>query len=173
LALHQQAADQLGGDLLGGAGEEALGEGREVLDRRGGYGGGFWVDGGRVLSRNWSNNNTLYTESLPPKNMKGKLASIALKSKKLIQDINTFRLQSNILTSSDPAFKSVSDNGSYPELALRAALNPGIFSVFRRHRLYTPILEHVSKKQGEEYLAIIQEDYGYSTKEALVNEGLT
>ena len=34
LALHQQAADQLGGNLLGGAGEEALGE-------VGGYGGGF------------------------------------------------------------------------------------------------------------------------------------
>ena len=38
LAFHQQAADELGGDLLGGAGEEALGE---VLGGRGGYGGGF------------------------------------------------------------------------------------------------------------------------------------
>jgi hypothetical protein len=38
LALHQQAADQLGGDLLGGAGEEGL---REVLGERGGYGSGF------------------------------------------------------------------------------------------------------------------------------------
>jgi len=35
LALHQQAADELGGDDLGGAGEEALGE---VLGERGGYG---------------------------------------------------------------------------------------------------------------------------------------
>ena len=35
LALHQQAADELGGDLLGGAGEEGLGE---VLGGRGGYG---------------------------------------------------------------------------------------------------------------------------------------
>ena len=35
LALHQQAADQLGGNLLGGAGEEGLGE---VLGGRGGYG---------------------------------------------------------------------------------------------------------------------------------------
>ena len=34
LAFHQQAADELGGDELGGAGEEALGK---VLDERGGY----------------------------------------------------------------------------------------------------------------------------------------
>ena len=38
LALHQQAADQIGGDDLGGAGEEGLGE---VLDGRGGYGSGL------------------------------------------------------------------------------------------------------------------------------------
>jgi hypothetical protein len=31
LAFHQQAADQLGGDLLGGAGEEGLGESWEVV----------------------------------------------------------------------------------------------------------------------------------------------
>ncbi len=42
LPFHQQAADELGGDDLGGAGEEGLGE---VLGRRGGYGSGFggWV----------------------------------------------------------------------------------------------------------------------------------
>ena len=38
LALHQQAADELGGNLLGGAVEEGLGE---VLGGRGGYGSGF------------------------------------------------------------------------------------------------------------------------------------
>ena len=37
LAFHQQAADELGGNLLGGAGEEGLGE---VLRGRGGYGSG-------------------------------------------------------------------------------------------------------------------------------------
>ena len=37
LAFHQQATDEVGGDLLGGAGEEALGE---VLGGRGGYGSG-------------------------------------------------------------------------------------------------------------------------------------
>jgi len=43
LALHQQAADELGGDQLGGAGEEALGE---VLGKRGGYGSGLGVGRG-------------------------------------------------------------------------------------------------------------------------------
>ena len=37
LAFHQQAADELGGNLLGGAAEEGLGEG---LGKRGGYGSG-------------------------------------------------------------------------------------------------------------------------------------
>jgi hypothetical protein len=41
LALHQQAAYELGGNLLGGAGEEALGEGWVVLGGRGGYGSGY------------------------------------------------------------------------------------------------------------------------------------
>jgi len=38
LAFHQQAADELGGDLLGGAGKEGMGE---VLEKGGGYGSGF------------------------------------------------------------------------------------------------------------------------------------
>ena len=38
LALHQQATDEFGGNLLGGAAEEGLGE---VLGGRGGYGSGF------------------------------------------------------------------------------------------------------------------------------------
>jgi len=38
LALHQQAADELGGNLLGGAGVEGVGE---VLGGRGGYGCGL------------------------------------------------------------------------------------------------------------------------------------
>ena len=38
LAFHQQAADELGGNLLGGAGEETLGEDWESV---GGYGSGL------------------------------------------------------------------------------------------------------------------------------------
>ena len=42
LAFHQQAANQVGGDHLGRATEEGLGEGWEFLDGRGGYGSGCW-----------------------------------------------------------------------------------------------------------------------------------
>ena len=38
LAFHHKAADELGGDDLGGAAKEGVGE---VLGGRGGYGGGF------------------------------------------------------------------------------------------------------------------------------------
>ena len=38
LLLHQQAADEVGSDQLGGAAEEGLGEG---LGERGGYGSGL------------------------------------------------------------------------------------------------------------------------------------
>jgi len=41
LAFHQQAADELGGCLLGGAAEEGAGERCELLGGRGGYGSGF------------------------------------------------------------------------------------------------------------------------------------
>ena len=38
---HQQAADELGCNLLGGAGEEGWGERLKVMGGRGGYGSGF------------------------------------------------------------------------------------------------------------------------------------
>jgi len=44
LAFHQQAADELGGDHLGGAGEEGL---REVPGEGGGYGGSLG-DGAQI-----------------------------------------------------------------------------------------------------------------------------
>jgi hypothetical protein len=53
LAFHQQAADQLGGDDLGGAGEETLGEGWEGRGGLDGYGDGLGGDGWRPL-RQWS-----------------------------------------------------------------------------------------------------------------------
>jgi hypothetical protein len=46
LALHQQAADELGGNQLGGAGEEGLGE---VLGGLGGYGSGMGGEMARDL----------------------------------------------------------------------------------------------------------------------------
>ena len=73
-------------------------------------------------------------------------------------------LKTNLLifktkTFNDGEHKSASDNGEYPELALKAALDPATFSIFRRHHKYTNILEHVSRKQGEEYLNIIRGKY--------------
>ena len=42
LAFHQQATNQVGGDQLGGAGEEGLGERWRLLGGLGGYGSGCW-----------------------------------------------------------------------------------------------------------------------------------
>ena len=79
-----------------------------------------------------------------------KLPFSILKTKLLIFKTKTFN---------DGEYKSASDNGEYPELALKAALDPATFSIFRRHHKYTNILEHVSRKQGEEYLNIIRGKY--------------
>ncbi len=70
---------------------------------------------------------------------------------------NLIVLKSKLIRNTE--HKSSYENGEYPELALKAALNPAIFSVFRRHHMYTPILEHVSRNQGEEYLKIIRDKY--------------
>ena len=43
---------------------------------------------------------------------------------------------------------SSSDNGEYPELALKAALDPATFSVFRRHHKYTGILDMFQRTRG-------------------------
>ncbi len=50
LALHQQAADEVGSDLLGGAAEEGLREGWEVVD---GYGSGMGGARWRLLGGCW------------------------------------------------------------------------------------------------------------------------
>jgi hypothetical protein len=49
LPFHQQAADELGSDLLGRAAEEGLGEGWKLLGGRDGYGSGLGGDGWRLL----------------------------------------------------------------------------------------------------------------------------
>ena len=73
--------------------------------------------------------------------------------------LKTFLIMFKTKSFKDKENKSASDNGEYPELALKAALDPATFSVFRRHYKYTAILEHVSKKQAEEYLNIIRGKY--------------
>ena len=53
---------------------------------------------------------------------------------------------------------SVSDNDTYPQFCLDAAADYGVFETFRRERVYTKILEHVTREQGEEYLSLLSED---------------
>ena len=87
------------------------------------------------------------------------LAGIYRKIKLPFSILKTNLLMFKTKSINDKKFKSDSDNGKYPELALKAALDPATFSVFRRHHNYTSILEHVSRKEGEQYLNIIREEY--------------
>lgn len=54
------------------------------------------------------------------------------------------------------AASSASDDGSYPQFCMAAATDASVFERFRRHPRYMPILEHVSKRLGSEYLLQIQ-----------------
>ncbi len=87
------------------------------------------------------------------------LADIYRKIKLPFSILKTKLLMFKTKSISDKKYKSDSDNGEYPELALKAALDPATFSVFRRHHKYTSILEHVSRKEGEQYLNIIRGEY--------------
>ena len=59
---------------------------------------------------------------------------------------------------------SISDMGRYPLMCYLASKDNRIFSTFKRNRIYRQILEHVSEKQGSEYLKVIDE-YGILTPE--------
>lgn len=56
---------------------------------------------------------------------------------------------------------SLSDNGQYPIIVQQASTNDEIFNTFKQHPWYTPILEHVSNKDGFKYLEIINSDYDF------------
>jgi len=53
---------------------------------------------------------------------------------------------------------SLSDNQSYPQVCIQACHDYRVFNNFRRNPIYNKILEHVSEKQGAEYLKIISND---------------
>lgn len=53
---------------------------------------------------------------------------------------------------------SLSDNQAYPQVCLQASIDYIFFNNFRRNPIYTHILEHVSEKQGVEYLKLISKD---------------
>lgn len=55
---------------------------------------------------------------------------------------------------------SLSDNHSYPRFCLQASRDDRTFSTFRRNPIYNEILEHVTREQGEDYLAVIASEAG-------------
>ena len=54
-------------------------------------------------------------------------------------------LKSKVLNSNN----SFSSNTRYPDFALKAVMDPSIYSIFRRHYEYTKILEHTDKSEAE------------------------
>lgn len=50
------------------------------------------------------------------------------------------------------AASSISDDQTYPNFCMQAAKNPTTFASFKRSPFYTPILEHTSFEQGQQYL---------------------
>lgn len=49
---------------------------------------------------------------------------------------------------------SASDNGAYPEFCYIASKHDEIFQNFKRHPVYTQILEHVTPEQGKAYIEV-------------------
>jgi putative sugar O-methyltransferase len=54
--------------------------------------------------------------------------------------------------------RSASDNGSYVACVLEATRSYKAFSVFKQDPRFRRILEHATKEQGEDYLAIVKRD---------------
>lgn len=53
---------------------------------------------------------------------------------------------------------SLSDNQAYPHVCIEASNDYRFFNNFRRNPIYNKILEHVSERQGKEYLPLISND---------------
>lgn len=49
---------------------------------------------------------------------------------------------------------SCSDNGTYPDFCLKASSQENIFNCFRRHPVYTQVVETVPRKGGKDYLKL-------------------
>ena len=73
----------------------------------------------------------------------------------------------NIVFAHKKEFRSDSENGQYAATIVRTLVNQKSFENFKREPAYRAILEHVSKKQGEDYLRIIQ-----SRKDGLFEKSL-
>ena len=59
---------------------------------------------------------------------------------------------------------SLSDNQAYPQVCIHASNDYKVFNNFRRNPIYNQILEHVSEKQGGEYLQVISNDLDIMAK---------
>ena len=57
---------------------------------------------------------------------------------------------------------SITDMGRYPLMCYLASKDERTFSSFNRNTIYKAVLEHVTQKQGTEYLDVISE-YGLLT----------
>ena len=81
------------------------------------------------------------------------------------------QIKTNFLKNAKLARSSVnlseSDYSNYSEFALKAALDPKLFSIFRRHHEYSHVVETVNKAIGEKYLEIIRYKYKLSIKEII------
>ena len=75
---------------------------------------------------------------LPPKKILKKI--FQLYDLVSIQFFKYFNFEKNL------SFKSASEYSQYPEFVLKAALDYKTYKIFRRHPIYTNILEHVSKE---------------------------
>lgn len=58
-----------------------------------------------------------------------------------------------------PSLRSASDDGSYPEVARRAAQDASAFAKFKRNESYRVLLEHVSEEIGAQYLEQIEKKW--------------
>lgn len=83
--------------------------------------------------------------------------------KKVIQKV--FR-KAYLISLEDPYFTSVpvsistsvSDNQAYPQVCVQSSNDYRLFNNFKRNPIYNIILEHVSEKEGSEYLEVISRD---------------
>lgn len=67
-----------------------------------------------------------------------------------------FKIYKKILSRQNQT--SISDDNSYPVVCYMASKSEYFFKKFRRNAAYNDILEHVSQKQGQEYLAVIHKN---------------
>lgn len=99
------------------------------------------------------------------------IKKILIKAKKRLSIFKTFLIKNKFLFGIKEKNKSYSlVTQKYADFALKAALDSKEFSIFRRHHDYVRMLEHVSKKEGQAYFEIINQEYKLSIKE--INEAI-